>query len=79
MMLGMSGVGKSALINRLLGEKVAPESAFGDGDNKIQEYTGEYKGISLKLIDTPGLEASSAATAYNRSLLKKVPHSLRMP
>ena len=73
MMLGMSGVGKSALINRLLGEDKAPESAFGDADgNKIREYSGDYKGITLKLIDTPGLEATSAATAYNRNVLKKV-------
>ncbi|KAK9858808.1 hypothetical protein WJX84_002378 [Apatococcus fuscideae] len=73
MMLGMSGVGKSALINRLLGQNVAAESAFGDADgNKIREYSGEFKGIALKLIDTPGLEPSSSATAHNRSILKKI-------
>lgn len=77
LMIGMSGVGKSALINRLLGVNVASESAFGDADgNKIREYTGEYKGLGLKLIDTPGLEPSSSATAHNRSVLKKVGPSL---
>lgn len=73
MMLGPTGVGKSALINRLLGQNVAPESAFGEPDGtKVREYTGEFKGVGLKLIDTPGLELSSTATAYNRSVLKKV-------
>ncbi|KAK9835281.1 hypothetical protein WJX84_000422, partial [Apatococcus fuscideae] len=72
MMLGMSGVGKSALINRLLGQNVAPESAFGEHNgNKIREYTGEFKGVGVKIIDTPGLESSSNATAHNLSVLKK--------
>ncbi|KAK9837680.1 hypothetical protein WJX74_002838 [Apatococcus lobatus] len=73
MMLGMSGVGKSALINRLLGQNVAPESAFGEHNgNKIREYTGEFKGVGVKIIDTPGLESSSNATAHNLSVLKKI-------
>ena len=65
-------MGKSALINRILGQNVAQESAFGEGGGQIREYAGEQAGIQLKLIDTPGLDPSSNATSYNRSVLKKV-------
>ena len=57
LVVGQTGVGKSTLINNLLGEDVA-----GVGSNltsctpAVRSYEGVVKGVPVKLIDTPGLD-----------------------
>ena len=58
-MLGSSGVGKSTLINRLLGHDVQRVSALSDVDQKGRHTTTARQLIELEngamLIDTPGM------------------------
>ena len=57
LVIGQTGVGKSTLINNLLGEDVA-----GVGSNltsctpAVRSYEGVVEGVPVKLIDTPGLD-----------------------
>jgi len=56
MVLGLSGVGKSATINSLLGRQ-QPEGYRETG--RVEVVRGEVAGIPLTFIDTPGLEPSA--------------------
>lgn len=56
MVLGLSGVGKSATINSLLGR---PQPAGYRETGRVEVVRGEVNGIPLTFIDTPGLEPSA--------------------
>ncbi|KAL8209913.1 hypothetical protein R6Q57_006645 [Mikania cordata] len=70
--IGKTGVGKSATINSIFGEKKAITHAFDPGTTTIQEITGDVDGIQLRLIDTPGLKRSSSDRSYNLKILKSI-------
>ena len=67
LIVGLEGVGKTALIHSLLGK----EMPLGYKETKkVQAYEGEIKGIKFRFIDTPGLEASADAMARNLKTLR---------
>jgi len=72
LLLGMSGTGKSELINALLERPAAKTSAFGEATKRVRVVRGMVHGVQLELIDTPGLHASSSKQAENRALLKGI-------
>ena len=53
--IGKVGTGKSALINGLIGEEVAPESDHESVTTELKEYVTELHGITVKIWDTPGI------------------------
>eukprot|EP00798_Chlamydomonas_sp_ICE-L_P010149 gene10149-8052_t len=72
MMIGMTGTGKSELINSMLERPAARTNAFSATTKGIRTYKGLYHGIKLELIDTPGLHASSSCVTENKTLLRKI-------
>ena len=72
LVIGMSGVGKSQLINSLLDKPAMGTNAFRPATKGIKVVKGTVKGIEMVLIDTPGLQASSDKQLENLALLRKI-------
>eukprot|EP00878_Enallax_costatus_P020211 GHUV01021359.1.p1 GENE.GHUV01021359.1~~GHUV01021359.1.p1 ORF type:complete len:136 (+),score=46.77 GHUV01021359.1:53-409(+) len=49
-----------------------PVDAFSGSTKKVEVKTGTVVGITLTMIDTPGLTASAAGTASNAGVLKGI-------
>jgi predicted GTPase len=79
----MSGVGKSATINSLLGEGSTITNAFDPETKKVKVITGTVKGIRMRFIDTPGPMPSASMTGKNQRMLSQVqqqpPPMARLP
>ena len=69
LLLGKSGVGKSSTINSLLGEGTAAADAFASETTKVRVVEHRMHGMTLRLIDTPGLQPSSADIQYNSKIM----------
>lgn len=70
MLLGLTGTGKSELINRMLDRPAAATSAFGDATKRVRVVKGRVHGVEWQFIDTPGLHAASGAAQRNATLLQ---------
>ncbi len=54
---GKTGVGKSTLVNALLGEKVAKEGDTLDPEtSEVKSFTKKIRGIDVTVWDSPGLQ-----------------------
>ncbi|KAH7307217.1 hypothetical protein KP509_22G050000 [Ceratopteris richardii] len=69
MVLGKSGVGKSATINFIFGDTRSDTDAYSSGTEKVHERTGIVHGIKLRVIDTPGLRCSFTDRRHNQRML----------
>ncbi|XP_009340247.2 translocase of chloroplast 120, chloroplastic [Pyrus x bretschneideri] len=72
MVLGKSGVGKSATINSIFDEKKFTTDAFQMGTKKVQDVVGTVQGIKVRVIDTPGLLPSWSDQGQNEKTLLNV-------
>ncbi|KAG6415312.1 hypothetical protein SASPL_122719 [Salvia splendens] len=72
LVLGKSGVGKSATINSLFGEEKAPIDAFETGTAYVREMSGSVDGVKVRVVDTPGLKSSVMEQGINRSTLSSI-------
>ncbi|XP_074564702.1 translocase of chloroplast 101, chloroplastic [Curcuma longa] len=72
MVIGKSGVGKTATINSIFDEVKLPTDAFLLGTKKVQEVVGLVQGIKVRVIDTPGLFLSSLDQHRNEKILHSV-------
>lgn len=77
LVLGKTGVGKSATINSIFDQPMVPTDAFQPSTWKIQEVTGSVKGIKITVIDTPGLSFSFHNHRWNRKILFQVKKFIR--
>ncbi|CAH8260738.1 unnamed protein product [Arabidopsis lyrata] len=72
MVLGKSGVGKSATINSIFDELKISTDAFQMGTKRVQDIEGFVQGIKVRVIDTPGLLPSWSDQHKNEKILKSV-------
>ncbi|KAI5670338.1 hypothetical protein M9H77_10702 [Catharanthus roseus] len=55
LVMGKGGVGKSSLVNSIIGERVVPVSAFQSETPRPMMVSRTRAGFTLNIIDTPGL------------------------
>ncbi|KAF3792865.1 Translocase of chloroplast 159 [Nymphaea thermarum] len=72
LVIGKSGVGKSATINSIFGQERAQTNAFEPATSVVKEITGVVGGVKIRVIDTPGLKASVMEQGANRKVLSSV-------
>ncbi|XP_052134500.1 translocase of chloroplast 132, chloroplastic-like [Oryza glaberrima] len=72
LVLGKTGVGKSATINSIFDDARLETNAFDTSTRKVQEVVGAVEGIKVKVIDTPGLSCSSSDQHHNQKILNSV-------
>ncbi|EEF39144.1 hypothetical protein RCOM_0784940 [Ricinus communis] len=70
LVIGKTGVGKSATINSIFGEKKVMISAFEPATTRVDEIVGTVDGVRIRVLDTPGLRTNmKGAAAPNRKIL----------
>ncbi|CAN1802705.1 Translocase of chloroplast 132, chloroplastic [Linum perenne] len=72
MVIGKSGVGKSATINSIFDEVKFNTDAFQSGTKRVQDVVGTVQGIKVRVIDTPGLLPSWSEQRHNEKILNSV-------
>ncbi|XP_062230781.1 translocase of chloroplast 101, chloroplastic-like [Phragmites australis] len=72
LVLGKTGVGKSATINSIFGEEKSKTDAFGAATTSVREIVGEVDGVKIRIIDTPGLRPNVMDQGSNRKILAAV-------
>ena len=81
LLLGKSGAGKSSTVNSVLGERVAPVSAFAPDVARPLAVGRSAAGFTLHVVDTPGLldgdaVSSAALGAVARAVAGKPVHAV---
>ncbi|XP_075524187.1 translocase of chloroplast 159, chloroplastic [Primulina tabacum] len=69
LVLGKSGLGKSATINSIFGQDMSPIDAFEVGTASVKGISGFVDGVKVCIVDTPGLKSSAMEQAFNRNVL----------
>ncbi|XP_074329298.1 translocase of chloroplast 120, chloroplastic-like [Apium graveolens] len=72
MVLGKTGVGKSATINSIFDQVMFNTDAFKSETKKVQDVVGTVQGIKVRVIDTPGLLPSWSDQHRNVKILESV-------
>ncbi|KAJ0266447.1 Translocase of chloroplast 90 [Hirschfeldia incana] len=73
LVLGKTGVGKSATINSIFGQSKSETDAFQPSTDRIEEVTGTVSGVKVTFIDTPGFHQPSPSSARkNRKTLMSI-------
>ncbi|XP_015869348.3 translocase of chloroplast 90, chloroplastic isoform X1 [Ziziphus jujuba] len=78
LVLGRSGVGKSATINSIFDQTKTTTDAFRPATDCIREVVGTVDGIRINIIDTPGfLPSSSHNVKRNKKIMLSVKRFIR--
>ncbi|XP_021595270.1 translocase of chloroplast 101, chloroplastic isoform X2 [Manihot esculenta] len=70
--IGKTGVGKSATINSLFGEKKVMINAFEPATTRVKEIVGTIDGVRIRILDTPGLRSPVKEEAINRKIFASI-------
>lgn len=68
--LGLTGEGKSTLINAILGKEVTSAQKQGVGTTRMEKYEFEHRGKVLRLWDLPGPDDQFNMDEYNIERLR---------
>ncbi|KAL4298240.1 hypothetical protein GQ457_12G005630 [Hibiscus cannabinus] len=77
LVLGKTGVGKSASVNSILCEQKSRIDAFQPATTAVKEIVGTVDGAKVRIFDTPGLRSPVTEEATNRKLLASMKRFLR--
>ncbi|XXG74997.1 hypothetical protein AAC387_Pa07g3592 [Persea americana] len=77
MVIGKTGVGKSATINSIFDVVKFSTDAFHLGTKKVQDIVGTVQGIKVRVIDTPGLLSSCLDQRQNKKILHSLKHFIK--
>eukprot|EP00268_Persea_americana_P031338 TRINITY_DN3046_c0_g1_i7.p1 TRINITY_DN3046_c0_g1~~TRINITY_DN3046_c0_g1_i7.p1 ORF type:complete len:1409 (-),score=460.73 TRINITY_DN3046_c0_g1_i7:259-4485(-) len=77
MVIGKTGVGKSATINSIFDEVKFSTDAFQLGTKKVEDIVGMVQGIKVRVIDTPGLLSSCLDQHQNKKILNSVKNFIK--
>ncbi|TKY54794.1 Translocase of chloroplast 90 [Spatholobus suberectus] len=78
LVLGKTGVGKSATINSIFGQAKTITGAFQPATNCIQEVVGNVNGLNISFIDTPGfLPSSTNSMKRNKRIMLSIKRFIR--
>lgn len=78
LVLGKTGVGKSATINSIFGQAKTITGAFQPATNCIREVVGSINGLNITFIDTPGfLPSSTNNMKRNKSIMLSIKRFIR--
>ncbi|KAH7578358.1 hypothetical protein JRO89_XS01G0372300 [Xanthoceras sorbifolium] len=72
LVLGKTGVGKSATINSIFADEKTSIHAFEPGTTSVKEIVGTVDGVQIRVIDTPGLKSSGMEQGTNRKVLSSI-------
>ncbi|XP_010445371.1 PREDICTED: translocase of chloroplast 159, chloroplastic [Camelina sativa] len=77
LVVGKTGVGKSATVNSIFGESKSPVGAFGVTTKSANYIVGNVGGILIRILDTPGLVSSATEEQFNQEVLLSIKKSMR--
>ncbi|XP_022760564.1 translocase of chloroplast 159, chloroplastic-like [Durio zibethinus] len=75
--LGKTGVGKSATINSIFRQQKSRIDAFEPATTAVKEIVGTIDGVKIRIFDTPGLRSPVTEEATNCKLLASIKRFVR--
>ncbi|CAN4113557.1 unnamed protein product [Withania somnifera] len=72
LVIGKTGVGKSATINSIFGQSKSMVDAFVPATTNVKKIIGQLDGVTFNILDTPGFRSSLPEQSINRRTLLSI-------